>query len=75
MKLQMNNKRKKIEKKVLNACLSALNKAAGCRRFRPGKENSSLKKQTRAMKRLEKDYVRAPKLYDGCSFGLQDCWC
>ena len=44
MKLNLKVRKNKLAKQVRDIVLSAKNKSEGCKRFRPGKEKSTLKK-------------------------------
>ena len=59
MKLNMLVQKRKISKKMRDILLTSLHKSFGCKRFRPGKESSTLKKQLKAIGKLRKQYYRA----------------
>ena len=84
MKLNMKVKRKKIRGRVKNVLLGGANKSMGCRRFRPGKQKSTLKNQTKLLTKAKKDFYAAglPVLLTwadfmdeiGVSLGIGSSW-
>ena len=57
--LKMKIKLKKFTNMAKNILHGGLAKSYGCRRFRPGKETSTLKKQRQRLSVLEKQFSRA----------------
>ena len=62
MKANLKIRLKKFRKRVKDVLLSGLRKAYGCRRFRPGKETSTQKKEIKQLKKLTNQYKKS-----GCS--------
>ena len=50
---------RKFKNKLTNLMAASRNCSYGTRRFRPGKEKSTLKKQVKRLKKLEKEFIKA----------------
>ena len=56
MKLNLLIKKKKLFKKMKSVMLGGVAKSAGCRRYRPGKQDSTTKKQVKAYYKVVNQY-------------------
>lgn len=58
IKLNMKLNRKKLLKKATDAYRSGLHKARHCKRYRPGKQNSTQRKETKVLRALERQFFK-----------------
>jgi hypothetical protein len=59
MKVNLKIRLKKFRKRVNDVFRSGLAKAYGCKRFRPGKETSTQKKELKQFRKLENQYNKS----------------
>jgi hypothetical protein len=56
MKANLKSKLRKLRKNLKNLICSSKNKSNNCRRFRPGKQTSTLRKEVQRMNKLKRDF-------------------